>query len=56
VHIVFLLHLRSVLIVTLPLPLAVLAAFLGMRYAGISANIMSLSGNGPDKNQAAIAP
>src|SRR5262249_14359176 len=44
VHIVFLLHLRSVLIVTLPLPLAVLAAFLGMRAAGISANIMSLSG------------
>ena len=44
VHIVFLLHLRSVLIVTMPLPLAVLAAFLGMRYAGISANIMSLAG------------
>ena len=32
------------LIVTMPLPLAVLAAFLGMRYAGISANIMSLAG------------
>ena len=44
VHIVFLLHLRSVLIVTMPLPLAVLAAFLGMRYLGISANIMSLAG------------
>ena len=44
VHIVFLLHLRSVLIVTLPLPLAVLTAFLGMRYLGISANIMSLAG------------
>jgi Cu(I)/Ag(I) efflux system membrane protein CusA/SilA len=44
VHIVFLMHLRSVLIVTIPLPLAVLAAFLGMRYAGISANIMSLAG------------
>jgi Cu(I)/Ag(I) efflux system membrane protein CusA/SilA len=44
VHIIFLLHLRSVLIVTMPLPLAVLAAFLGMRSAGISANIMSLSG------------
>ena len=43
-HIVFLLHLRSVLIVTLPLPLAVLAAFLGMRYLGISANLMSLAG------------
>jgi copper/silver efflux system protein len=33
-----------VLIVTLPLPLAVLAAFLGMRYLGISANLMSLAG------------
>src|SRR5262247_1225127 len=44
VHIVFLMHLRSVLIVTIPLPLAVLAAFLGMRYVGISANIMSLAG------------
>jgi Cu(I)/Ag(I) efflux system membrane protein CusA/SilA len=43
-HIVFLLHLRSVLIVTLPLPLAVLITFLGMRYLGISANIMSLAG------------
>jgi Cu(I)/Ag(I) efflux system membrane protein CusA/SilA len=43
-HIVFLLHLRSVLIVTLPLPLAVLLTFLAMRYLGISANIMSLAG------------
>jgi len=43
-HVVFLLHLRSVLIVTLPLPLAVLAAFLGMRYLGMSANLMSLAG------------
>ena len=43
-HVVFLLHLRSVLIVTLPLPLAVLAAFVGMRYLGISANLMSLAG------------
>ena len=37
-------HFRSILIVTLPLPLAVLAAFLGMYYAGISSNIMSLAG------------
>ncbi|MGH7391812.1 MAG: efflux RND transporter permease subunit [Candidatus Rokuibacteriota bacterium] len=44
VNIVFLLHLRSVLIVTLPLPLAVLTAFLFMRYLGISSNIMSLAG------------
>jgi copper/silver efflux system protein len=43
-HMVFLMHLRSVLIVTLPLPLAVLITFLAMRYLGISANIMSLAG------------
>ncbi len=44
VNIVFLLHLRSVLIVTIPLPLAVLTAFLFMRYLSISSNIMSLAG------------
>src|SRR6266850_2154765 len=43
VNIVFLLHLRSVLIVTIPLPLAVLTAFLFMRYLGMSSNIMSLA-------------
>ena len=43
-HVVFLMHLRSILIVTLPLPLAVLTAFLGMYYAGVSSNIMSLAG------------
>jgi copper/silver efflux system protein len=43
-HVVFLLHFRSILIVTLPLPLAVLMSFLGMYYAGISSNIMSLAG------------
>ena len=43
-HVVFLMHLRSILIVTLPLPLAVLTAFLGMHYAGMSSNIMSLAG------------
>jgi Cu(I)/Ag(I) efflux system membrane protein CusA/SilA len=37
-------HLRSVLVVTIPLPLAVLAAFLGMRYLGVSTNLMSLAG------------
>ena len=37
-------HFRSILIVTLPLPLAVLMSFLGMYYAGISSNIMSLAG------------
>jgi Cu(I)/Ag(I) efflux system membrane protein CusA/SilA len=44
VNIVFLLHFRSVLIVTIPLPLAVLTAFLFMRYLGISSNLMSLAG------------
>jgi Cu(I)/Ag(I) efflux system membrane protein CusA/SilA len=43
-HILFLMHFRSILIVTIPLPLAVLMAFLGMHYAGISSNIMSLAG------------
>ena len=43
-HIVFLMHFRSILIVTFPLPLAVLISFLGMYYAGISSNIMSLAG------------
>jgi Cu(I)/Ag(I) efflux system membrane protein CusA/SilA len=43
-HIVFLLHFRSILIVTIPLPLAVLTSFLFMKYAGISSNLMSLSG------------
>jgi Cu(I)/Ag(I) efflux system membrane protein CusA/SilA len=43
-HVVFLMHVRSILIVTIPLPLAVLLAFLGMYYLGISSNIMSLAG------------
>ena len=43
-NILFLLHLRSVLIVTIPIPLAVLTAFLFMRYLGITSNIMSLAG------------
>ena len=43
-HIVFLMHVRSILVVTLPLPLAVLMSFLGMYYFGISSNIMSLAG------------
>jgi Cu(I)/Ag(I) efflux system membrane protein CusA/SilA len=44
VNILFLLHLRSVLIVTIPIPLAVLIAFLFMHYLGITSNIMSLAG------------
>jgi Cu(I)/Ag(I) efflux system membrane protein CusA/SilA len=43
-HILFLWHFRSILIVTIPLPLAVLGAFLFMHSAGISSNIMSLGG------------
>ena len=43
-HVLFLWHFRSILIVTLPLPLAVLSAFLLMHYAGVNANIMSLGG------------
>ena len=43
-HIFFLWHFRSILIVTIPLPLAVGTSFLLMRYAGISSNIMSLGG------------
>jgi len=44
VNVVFLLHFRSVLIVTIPIPLAVLTAFLFVRYLGITSNIMSLAG------------
>jgi Cu(I)/Ag(I) efflux system membrane protein CusA/SilA len=43
-HIIFLWHFRSILIVTIPLPLAVLTSFLFMHYVGISSNIMSLGG------------
>ena len=43
-HVLFLWHFRSILVVTIPLPLAVLGAFLFMNGAGISSNIMSLGG------------
>ena len=43
-HIIFLAHFRSILIVTIPLPLAVLMSFLFMYFMGISSNLMSLSG------------
>jgi copper/silver efflux system protein len=43
-HIIFLYHFRSILIVTIPLPLAVLLSFLFMYYIGISSNLMSLAG------------
>lgn len=43
-HIIFLAHFRSILIVTAPLPLAVLTSFLFMYFMGISSNLMSLAG------------
>ena len=43
-HVLFLWHFRSILVVTIPLPLAVLGSFLFMKEAGISSNIMSLGG------------
>ncbi|HEX8187170.1 MAG TPA: CusA/CzcA family heavy metal efflux RND transporter [Pyrinomonadaceae bacterium] len=43
-NLLFLAHFRSVLIVTVPLPLAVLFSFLFMKYFGITSNIMSLAG------------
>ncbi len=41
---VFLFHLRSALVAIVSLPLGILAAFVVMRYQGVSANIMSLGG------------
>jgi Cu(I)/Ag(I) efflux system membrane protein CusA/SilA len=41
---VFLFHARSALIVMLVLPLSVLFSFIGIRYLGLSSNIMSLGG------------
>jgi len=43
-HVIFLMHFRSILIVTVPLPLPVLLSFIGVYNAGISSNIMSLAG------------
>src|ERR1035437_6376857 len=43
-HIIFLAHFRSILIVTTPLPLAVLTSFLFMYFMGITSNLMSLAG------------
>jgi copper/silver efflux system protein len=40
----FLWHLRSALVAVITLPLGVLAAFVVMRYQGISANLLSLGG------------
>ena len=43
-HVLFLFHFRSILIVTLPLPAAILIAFILMERLGIPSNIMSLTG------------
>src|SRR4029079_3966589 len=43
-HILFLWHFRSILIVTLPLPVSILISFLLMKETGITSNIMSLTG------------
>lgn len=43
-HVVFLMHFRSILVVTLPLPLAVLCSFLLMHNAHVTSNVMSLAG------------
>ncbi len=43
-HILFLFHFRSILIVTIPLPLSILIAFVLMERFGVASNIMSLAG------------
>lgn len=43
-HVIFLWHFRSILIVTLPLPLAILGSFLAMKWFGVTSNLMSLGG------------
>ena len=43
-HVVFLWHFRSILIVTLPLPVSILISFLLMKEFHITSNIMSLTG------------
>jgi Cu(I)/Ag(I) efflux system membrane protein CusA/SilA len=40
----FLLHVRASVVVAVTLPIAVLAAFIGMKHMGVDANIMSLAG------------
>lgn len=44
VVILFLLHVRSALVVIVTLPLGILIAFIVMRFQGLNANIMSLAG------------
>ncbi|OFV94179.1 MAG: hypothetical protein A3G76_01080 [Acidobacteria bacterium RIFCSPLOWO2_12_FULL_65_11] len=42
--IIFLFHVRSALVVIIVLPLSVLLSFIGIRYLGLTSNIMSLGG------------
>lgn len=44
VHIIFFWHFRSICIVTLPIPIAILGSCFLMQAAGITANVMSLGG------------
>ena len=44
VCVLFLMHLRSSLVVAISLPVGILSAFIVMKYQGINANIMSLGG------------
>jgi len=44
VILLFLLHFRSALVIVITLPVAVLIAFITMKYMGITSNIMSLGG------------
>ncbi len=43
-HVLFLWHFRSILIVTIPLPAAILVSFILMKEFGMTSNIMSLAG------------
>jgi Cu(I)/Ag(I) efflux system membrane protein CusA/SilA len=43
-HVIFLWHFRSILIVTVPLPVSILISFILMKEFGISSNVMSLAG------------
>lgn len=43
-HVIFLFHFRSILIVTIPLPVSILISFILMQQFGISSHIMSLAG------------
>jgi len=43
-HVIFLFHFRSILIVTIPLPASILISFILMKQFGIASHIMSLTG------------